>query len=518
MRTKENCERFYKETKKAIEVFHKHITSGNDNIQSEKNKMLSKMAKSSDEDKLAFFMTWQLLVDIAFLGLNREKIEEGINIDWSNYVPKNMMNFLHLQDNRSSKVGYFKEWIKVLSCKDKYLSEGADFWIKRVRNSFMHGNFTYDYDNIAKQRIKVFEGTPTSTDLEMDISFLELNEFIEDNFHNTVHDEYGITNERIDLLALNYSPISNRKELEEFFKTNIVITKRKNKDNVYYDGQNIIDSVTGKILSRQQQGRNMVVEDGKFKMDTHEFVDPETTIEVLKTKDIEILIWILENKFNIYKAPKQRNKIFNAIRQYVYPMPKINKLLHEFGIYCGAMTIDKSDYRQNGVDVKKTLSIINEEMDNVENAFTILKLYRFLYRIQNKNFDAIDYSMFDCQRSFAVSKDDEMQKRIDKNKKSLPEKEAENKAYLDTLRNALAHGNVNIKYDIRDGKLEPIFILTDDWTNPKTGDRTQLSLMTTGKVLDAFLELADLYAFDMWEEDEEIKKLLNNRGKERDSK
>ncbi len=517
MRTKENCEKFYEVSKKVLDLFHKHISSGNDNFEYEKTKVIRETSKMNDEDKLAFFMTWQLLIDISFLGLNREKIENGIDIDWLGYVPENLTVYSHLQDGRPSKVPYFKEWLKVIDCKDKYLSEGADFWIKRVRNSFMHGNFVYDYDKIARQRIKVFEGNANSTDVEMDIHFLGLNEFIEDNFHNTPHDDYGITNERVDLLALNYKEITNRKELEDFLKHNIIIGRRKNKDGVYYNGQNIVDSETGSVLSRKEHAKKIKVEDGKVKLESHDFVDPNMEISVLNMKEIEMLIWVLENKLNIYKAPKQRNNIFEAIRQYVYPMLKINKLLHEFGNYCGAIVTDKKEYRKTGIDIKKMLSIINEEKENVENAFTILRLYRFLYRIQNRNFEEVDYSLFDCGKSFAISSNEEMESRINKNKTKMPDKEAENKAYIDTLRNALAHGNVEIKYMVDNQKLIPLFILTDDWTNAKTGERKVLSLMTTQKTLDAFLELADLYAFDMWDEDEEFKSLINGKEKERDS-
>ena len=226
-------------------------------------------------------------------------------------------------------------------------------------------------------------------------------------------------------------------------------------------------------------------------------IDDDIKLSMLNKDYIDTMVWILENKYNIYKAPRKRDKILNAVRQYIYPMKGINKLLREFNNYCGALTLDKKDYKSAGVDIRKMFAVLNDEKENIDNAFITMKLYRFLYRLQNKNFDQIDYKTFDCEKYFMVSDASEMQKRIDKNKLSMPEKEAENKAYIETMRNALAHGNVDIKHIVENEKLIPIFELKDEFANRKTGEITSVSLFATGKTLDSFLELVDYESFDI---------------------
>lgn len=487
-----NFEKFYELTGKMIDLLKEPLIKHNDNYEYEKKKILKKIEKFSAEDKLCHFFSWQLLIDIAFLGLNREKIENSVDINWDNYVPQGLIGEVMLEDKRPSKVPYFKEWIKVKDCKSKYLSEGAHFWILRLRNSFMHGNYEFDYNHIERQRIKIYEGSPASADIDMDVMYVGLDEFIQDNFHNIEHDEFGVSSDHVDLFAINYENITNKEQLIKFLKYNVFIGERKKKEGYYYNGSDIVSSATGKVVDRAREKQKMTVVDKKLMLETQEYVDPEIDLAVLTEKDIETLVWVLENKYHIYNAPKQQRKIFQAIRRYVFPMYGINQLLHEFGIYAGAIDLDKSEYKSTGIDIKKTFAVFNEEEPNIENAITILKLYRFLYRIQNKNFEAIDYSSFDCDCVFLSDGGADFQKRVDKNKLAMSEQEAKNKAYIDTMRNALAHGNVKIKYMVQDEKLYPVFVLKDEWTNQKTGDTTCTKIVSPTCVLENFLDWFDV--------------------------
>ena len=486
-----NCEKFYKKTGEAIELFYKPICEHSDNYEYEKKKILRKMSHMSLEEQISCFFSWQFLIDIAFLGLNREKIESGVNINWDSYVPANLAARSKFIDDRKSKIPYFGQWLKVLDCKEKYLAEDSKFWILRLRNSFMHGNFVYDYDNIVAQRIKVFEGNANSTDINMHIMFLGLNEFIEDNFHNIPHNDFGIVSEHNDLMALNYTQINTREELKEFLKKNLFIGNRKNNESFYYNGNDIINSSTGEKIGRARSRRKLFVSGDEVLFDTQDFVDSKMKIFSLSDQSIELLIWVLENKYNIYNASKQKQKIFNAIRQYLFPMNGVNKLLHEFGLYCGGLAVDKKDYKNVGVDFKKTFAIFHDEAENIVNTFTILKLYRFLYRIQNKNFEPLNYSLLDCKNTF-VSSGEDMQKRIEKYKLQMPQDEAENYAYIETIRNALAHGNVEIKYFLSNEKLTPVIKFHDLWENKKTGDKIDISIFSPARMLDKFLDRIDL--------------------------
>jgi len=495
---KNNSEKFFEKTARMIDLFYEPICKHDDNYENEKRKILNQFKKYPIEEQLEDVLTWQFLIDYAFLGLNREKIENSVNVNWDNYVPQNLKAQFRYADLRPSKAPYFKEWVKVQDCKSKYLTEGSDFWIKRIRNSCMHGNFVFDYDNIAKQRIKIFEGNNTSTDLKMDVLILGLHEFIEDNFHNVYHEDYGVVDKHVNVFMPDLIKVENREELLEILKNKLIICTRDNKDGYNYDGNTLFDSTTGLPVSREKNKKDVMDRNTQSILDS---VDGEIKdgIKIAKLSEnaIDTLVWVLENKYNIYKAPKQKNKIMNALRQYTMPMKSINKLLREFNCYCGGIHLDKKEYKATGLDPKKTISILIDENENIKNTFTVLRLYRFLYRMQNKGFEDIDYSKFDCEKSFLVSDEEEMQKRIDKNKLKMPDKEAENKAYIETMRNALAHGNVDIKYIVEKDKLIPLFELKDEFANRKTGEVTTVSVYSPGRTLDAFLELADYDAFDI---------------------
>lgn len=493
---KKNNEIFYEKTGQLIDLFYEPICNLNDNYEYEKKKILRKLGDISQEEFLQDILTWQFLIDYAFLGLNREKIENAVNVNWEKYVPQTFVNQFSFKDPRPSKAPYFKEWLKVVDCKEKYKTETPNFWIKRIRDSFMHGNFEFDYDDIKRQRIKLVEGSESSVDVRADISILGLHEFIADNFHNLFHEDYGVIDEYIHIYLPKDLQINNRNELEDLLKNKTYICVRKNKSLYDYDGNNLIEISTGKKMSRENARKNVADLNTKNILDGVK-LDDDFSIGIINSDYINILIFALENQYNIYNASKKTGKILNAIEQYMFPMKGINKLLKEFDNYCGGLTLDKKDYKSVGLDIRKMLALFYGEKENMENAFVVLRLYRFLYRLQNKKFDEVDFNKFDCEKSFMISDKTEMQKRIDKNMLKMTEKEAKNKAYLETLRNALAHGNVRIKHVVHDNKIMPLFILTDSWESKKTGQKTNISLVSPSRNLSAFLELADYDAFDI---------------------
>lgn len=502
-----NHKKFYDISGFALDIFEESIKKENDNYEYEKRKILKKLNGLSMENKLNFVLNWQFLIDFTFLGLNREKIEDEININWENYKPKNFIyKSPSLLNTGYSKIPYFKEWVKVLDCKDKYLTEGAHFWIQRIRNSLMHGNFLYDYDHPEKNSVKIFEGSLNSTDIKVDVRGLGLHEFIEDNFQNLDHHEFGVSAEFIDsLLITNNERISNRKQLEDILKNRFIISKRKFSSDYHYNGNDIVSNSTGEVVSRDVKGKKISVEDGEVKLQSKEYIDPKIKIYSVEDSTIETLVWILENKFNIYNSNRQKNLISKVAGQYLFPMEIVNRLLHEFDCYCGGLTCDKSEYKNVGIDMKKTMAVFNEFGDSINNVFTILKMYRLLYRLQNKNFDKLEYDIDNCERYFNLneSSSEEMQKRITKHKSLIQDstlseddknKKATNSAYIEVIRNALAHGNIDIRYIVIDNKLYNCFILTDDWTNKKTGERTIISLNTTDSFLNKLIKNLEICA------------------------
>lgn len=500
-----NFEKFYNISGKAIEIFSKAIKKENDNFEKEKKKILNNLKDYSEEDKLHFWLTWQILIDYTMLALNREKVENDVNINWDNYKPMLFTSHEYCLGNPlPSKIPYFKEWLRVVDCKDRYLTEDSRFWIKRVRNSFLHGNFEYDYDRPDQQLIRIFEGSPSSTDVKMNIKNLGLHEFIEDNFHNIDHQEFGIASSYIDILLIISKRINNREELKHSLRKELFILKRKVDENYYYNGNDIINSNTGEKARRAKKFVKLSFEESGPVLQTKEFVNPNADIHSLDMSFIDDLVWILENKYNIYNCKKQKKAICQAIKQYGFPMDAINRLLHEFNSFTGGVIYDKKDYKEINFDFTKMSAVLYNLGDNIENAFVILKLCRMMYRLQNKNFEKINNNLFDCKEYMTVPDYacEEMQKRIDKHKglitdsainEEVKERSATNSAYLEVLRNAMAHGNIDIHFLIKNNQIFPIFKLTDDWIN-KNGEREIIEIRSTAKLLDFFLDMLEFVA------------------------
>lgn len=129
-----------------------------------------------------------------------------------------------------------------------------------------------------------------------------------------------------------------------------------------------------------------------------------------------------------------------------------------------------------------------------------------MYRLQNKNFEKINTNLFDSKDYMIVPQfaTEEMQKRVDKQKTLITdpdyseedkERIARNNAYIETLRNALAHGNIDISFVVKDNKIHSIFKFTDDWTN-KRGERQVVELRSTSQLFNEYLDAIDFVAED----------------------
>lgn len=330
-----NSKTFYEKSSQLIDLFYEPICSLNDNYEYEKKKILRKFGNIFQEEFLKDVFTWQFLIDYTFLGLNREKVENAVNVNWEKYIPQTFVNQFLFKDQRPSKALYFKEWLKVIDCKEKYKTETPNFWIRRIRDSFMHGNFELDYADIKRQRIKLVEGSKSSVDLRADISILGLHEFIEDNFHNVYHQDYGIVDEYINVYTPKNLQINNREELENLLRNQIYICFRKSNSVYNYDGSKITEISTGNVVSRQKAQQNVMDLNTAQILDFEEKLDGNLKIAIINKDFVDILIWILENKYNIYNTSKKSSKILNAISQYMFPMKGINKLLREFNSYFG---------------------------------------------------------------------------------------------------------------------------------------------------------------------------------------
>lgn len=509
----DNYKKFFKITDTAIDIFSESIGNLNQNFNYEKTKIMRKIKDYSNEDKIEFFLTWQFLLDFTLLGLNREKIEKDVTINWDNYVPKNFNDIAYQCFKVGySKIEYFYDWLKVLDCKNKYLTEDSRFWILKVRNSLMHGNFYYDYDRVDKMFVRILEGNASSTDVNIKMNVAGFHEFVEDNFHNVEHNEYGISSEYLNFfMFLDNKRILNREQLIQTLKNKVLITKRKVSSNFYYNGNDIINAETNEKVDRNKKTFEFSLKDNELQFKTNDFIDSKTEYGFLQDAFVDDLVWVLENKYNIYNTSKQKKAIFEALEQFAFPMKGIYKLLREFGCYCGEIARDKQDHADDGLNIKKTYAVLNQYKDQIENAFIILRLYKLLYRLQNKSMTPLECKYIPCNETFAPLSESSqtiMQERLDKyqtkiDTSGLTEEEAQvkisNKAYIETLRNALAHGNIEIRHVVCNNRLKTVFMFTDDWTNSKTGERKVITITSTPNMLTKLLDGLDMedQSFDL---------------------
>ena len=490
-----NSQKFYEISKEMLGLLQEPVVKHNDNFEHEKRKFQSKIKDWSEEKMIENIFTFQFLIDVAYLGLNKEKVEEKVVFKWDDYKPELLQSYPLLQNNLPSKVPYFKQWLRVVDCKEKYKTENANFWILKLRNSLLHCNFEFQYDTQQKHVIKIKEGSETKTDVLMKVVVPGFHEFMNDNFYNLRHDDFGLSVDWVNVVYCDIPQVKNRQELEDYLKNKLYIGVRKNKEGCFYDGENFIDSETGEKLGRQEKSKAAKLRDSGVFLESHDYVDSEMKLFGLSDYSIEMLVSVLEKDYNIYKASKQKNILGKVIRNYLYPIQSVNRILHEIDSYLGGMITDKKDYRSVNLDIKKMMAVFHEEETNINNAFIVLKLYNFLYRVQNKNSEALDYANIDFAQYCIVETKDEMEERI-KKYCSYSEKEAINMAYVETIRNALAHGNIEIKYIPGDDKVFPCFEFNDIWTNRKTGIQEKVSLITPARLLEKTLDQLDVKLYD----------------------
>lgn len=474
-----NYERFYYETDIAIKLMYNFLNSDSQNHEHGANKVLKTLEQLKiDPASLRFSLT--SLIDITSFALNKEKIEHQVNFDWDNYkaeITSKLNNF----EKRYSKIPYFKEWLQVSDCAEKYKTEHAKFWIKKVRDAFLHGKFELDYSkNSPYSEIKINQGSATRTDVSIKIYEPGLTEFIEDNFRNIYNDGCGIK-DFYTFLEYPDVNITDFDSLEKYIKSVIVRRYTIDYDNFTYDGItfNSADGQKFKPLIIPRQ----VTEISGSTPKTPDFLIQSGYTSTLKPEKANLLAKIIDKKSGyIYNSGRKKDIVHKFFSNYSFTNESINSLLQEIVsvnnyVYFAVdqKCVPKSNY-------KKSFALIDYFKDNLKPTFTLLQLYRFSYRLQNSNFKPIDYTKLDCEKLFLNLTPELMEERITKTLEKLPSvtrKEATNRAYIEVIRDALAHGNVTLETRLNEdlSTMDKVFVFIDAWTD-KLGNYTETKLET----------------------------------------
>ena len=144
----------------------------------------------------------------------------------------------------------------------------------------------------------------------------------------------------------------------------------------------------------------------------------------------------------------------------------------------------------------------------------LMKLYHILYRLQNSKYETVDYNNI----NFDLNTSDYKYERtdidgsktfdfsIDKNNlksknSSLSDKELENKAICEIIRNSLSHGNINIDFKVKNGELVEYVVFEDEY------HRKNRKLQLTLNKLEQFLNSEAFETKNCLFKEEEIEKI-----------
>ena len=487
-----NSERFYYETDFAIKLMYCFLNRDTRNHEYEAKKLLKDL-EICGIDPESFRFSLVSLIDITSFALNKEKIENQANLNWNDYkteITSKLKNF----DHKFSQIPYFKEWFQVCECSEKYKKENAQFWIKKIRDAFLHSKFELDYGRTDPlSEIKIRQGTATKADVDIKLYEPGLTEFIEDNFRNVYNKDCGIKDD-YSYLQYPQTDFYNFKTLEDYI-SKITIAKYKiDYNNFTYDGTNLTSADGVKVRPSIQHRQILNKPDDEIVVP--EYLVKYDDITHLKPEKANLLARLIDKKASyIYHGSKKRDIVHKYYCNYLFPYQAANSLLHEI--------TNATNYIYFSVDQKsvpkdyynKCFGLIEYYKENLKPTFTLLQLYRLLYRLQNTDFAPVNYANLECQKLFYAVTPELVQEKVEKIKTKFPdfsEKEATNKAYLDIVRDALAHGNVNFQSMFSDdlSTIDKVFTFTDSWTD-KTGKHTDTIIETNVSCLEYLFTTID---------------------------
>jgi hypothetical protein len=434
---------------------------------------------------------------IATLGLNKEGIERTEKImDYKNLhsaglrtmsLPLSYKNRLEQFDSQRVRKTDLDDWLSIMM--DIPSDKTNMDHLRRIRNGLLHSNFYIEEDfpvlNIAHIKTKNY--------YEAEILEPEFSTFIFHYFSN--FEGMGI----VENLALYEFPkmdssIKNQNQLETILKDlNIIF--------IIYD--NLIDmkEKTPELILVELAKKSGNVDMHKFAkqlMKIDNFINLEVQEKNLGDFDsiLKDVINYVEKqygeKFYELTEKSQKEIIMGYLDFIINPKKGVSVWLIKFWyfyfhLFNHKQTIDNVMYKA-------------EFSNDLLPALLILKSYSIIYRLQNNNFEEIDYSKINFDFGTTGIKFESQGNASDNcnvdyflesfnklnNKENYTEQEIWNKVICEVFRNSLAHGNVRPYIDIEENKY---YIEFKD-VNKKQGTARVISLS-----LDKLKRFLDSEAF-----------------------
>lgn len=498
-----NSERFYYETGICIDILEQLLKKDIRKIDVFAKKFLTQTEKMGLDIFNLHFSLLSLL-DITSLALNKEKIEDATNINWDNYHGKRTANCEYIYTKKFSQIPHFKEWVQVLECKQSYKAENAQAWMKILRNAFLHGQFELDYTSARYNfgEIKIFQGTNTKTTLKAKVLSEGLNEFVEDNFRNTFEYHSGIMDNYIMFGYPENMQIKNRKELEDFLSRIVNLTVKINHDSFTYNGNYLVKTGEENPVPFRPVKKSLQIDENNVQLPEF-MVDSSEGATRFSPEAASMLATIVEKRTpEIYTSKKPKTIIHKILANYTNIFYGVNMALQNLTHILSYIFFNAALNIKEKFNYDFAYHTLDYFTDTLPATFATLKLYRLMYRLENRNFPPIDYANLHCHEVFGATPEQliEIEKKANKilnNGQAASQDEALNKAYITIMRDALAHGHVEFIKDLDENGNILNFIRLED-IYEKNGVKSHYTLLTTPdhlnilfNVLDSDLNFAD---------------------------
>lgn len=444
-------ERYYRRSYNAINRLIEVYKNGynRENTLKFRRELISKY-KSNPIVAQSEFNSIMFTAMVALLGLNKEAIEESGKIieykknnnevDMSNFKFNNEQK-LRLKNFYDCKTlsTEFDNWlsIKINPNTDK---DNIDY-LRRVRNALLHSNFYIDEET----PFMTFTQLKTKSYYESELFNMQFQMFVFEYFGNI--EALGLT-ESLYTYLIPKEPIKNKLDL-------LVQLSLTTINEISYKNLKSLGIESPELFLKDSLDKDCKVDLKEFAKnlkDNKNIDDIKWKTKRISQEQIAHIIHYIEKTYgeNFYKMDKsiQDGIISTHLKYRLTPKIELsNWICHFWYLYSslsnGSFQVSFFDGDEFGVE-------------SCYAALMVLKSYLLIYRLQNNNFDEVDYSKIIFDRndsdiilhsenedgSFVTS--DYFQDSFDKEKAKglLTDDEIWNKVICEVVRNSLAHGNV----------------------------------------------------------------------------
>lgn len=470
----ENKEKYYRRAFNCLSTLENAYKNGYSI--SSINKFISDEKKKNPKIAYEEQESLRLTIIVALLGLNKERLEKTDKLDnyqniIDNYdirnvlsLPKNIINIIKDFDNKNTVNTKYDSFLSVINnLAPNYTDED---YINTVRNAFLHGQYELDLNDqsgiITKIKNKGF--------IECEVLNPNLYYFINSYFSNLP--TLGVTEKNVLYAMENDIKIKNELELQEFLN-NYQLQYIEYDNASLYDGENTLEKKLADKFGAKYIDSDVV------ESHLNKYSNSDINITSIDKKNLEqdIIECVIEKIKLDYgtefykKTPDEQKNIISCYVEYFAENSRMlsNWLLHYFYLVS----------RMNEVDISFFMKDEDYNFSS-EISLLIVKAYLVLFRLQGRCFEEVSYSDIDLDiNDLQLSSFDEndnpanlfiesFNKLRNKPNNTYTEDEIKKVVLNEVIRDALAHGNVETRFELdSNGELKHTITLKDIYKSKK---------------------------------------------------